>query len=159
MSEDLKAAAEETFRLFDPDGDGLKLKDLGTVLRSLGLNVPAASLQELVKDFSSKRGLTALSFEDFQECVEKARQGSDKSAGVARGDLDGLRDGMQHFLCGKKGASEGLVRVADLVRLMQRMGDALTDEEADDFLRDVKSNCTVSNGMVDFEEVRSWVLS
>lgn len=54
---------EEVFKLFDQDGSGIKIKEIGTVLRSLGLAASEAQLREFRSEAEKKaRGSSLVMF-------------------------------------------------------------------------------------------------
>jgi calmodulin len=60
-----------TFSLFDKDGDGtISIKDLGTVMRSLGQNPSDAELQDMIDRVDSD-GDGALNFSEFLTMLVK----------------------------------------------------------------------------------------
>ena len=49
-------SVEEVYKLFDTEGDGLRIKDIGTVLHSLGLSPSLQLLEEFVEDAKRRDG-------------------------------------------------------------------------------------------------------
>ena len=51
------------------------------------------------------------------------------------------------------------IHVKDLTRLVRRMGDRFTEEEVEDFERELKAQCIVENGRIDFADLKKMVMA
>jgi len=189
---------QEVYNLFDTDSEGLKPKDLGTLMRSLGFNVSQHLLDAMIAECLARTAkkvadgtsghLTPghIDYNDFRTvCVERAASDQkDALAGTtqANADLNGLRNGLNHFhifASGKRGtdsksrfrtlppsvskpnfsdAESAPILISDLVKALQSVGDRLTEEEVEDFVKDIKANCVVKDGKVKFGDLRQWVV-
>lgn len=49
-------SVEEVYKLFDTEGDGVKIRDIGTVLHSLGLSPSSQLLEEIIADAKRRDG-------------------------------------------------------------------------------------------------------
>merc|ERR1712224_723896 len=84
LTEEQIAEFREAFRLFDVDGQGIiKTKDLGTVMRSLGMNPTEAELRDIINevdaDGTSETRTGVIDFPEF--LVIMARKMKDADAG------------------------------------------------------------------------------
>lgn len=78
MTEEQIAEYKEAFSLFDKDGDGtITTKELGTVMRSLGLNPTEAELQDMVNEVDAD-GNGNIDFTEFLTMVRGERMRASK---------------------------------------------------------------------------------
>ena len=61
---------QEVFKLFDQDGSGIKIKEIGTVMRSLGLAASEAQLREFRTEAEQKDS-AFVQFPDFLSYVKR----------------------------------------------------------------------------------------
>ncbi|CAD7944083.1 unnamed protein product [Amoebophrya sp. A120] len=153
----------EVFKVFDPDGEGIRIKDIGTVIRATGLNPPATFVSECVKD-ANQNSLDTCSFELFMKYVDQAKRLPSELAdkGKLNADLDGLKNGIVHFYdkvfpSATKLSSKVDVKMANLAHVLTRLGDKLTEEEMDEFTREIRNSCAIENNRVDWADLKKVV--
>ncbi|KAF4668780.1 Calcium binding protein [Perkinsus olseni] len=145
LSSDQIAEAKEAFSMFDRESEGeIPVDELSTVLRSLGYNCPAATLQQMIVD-ADPQETGKISEETFLRQVSRAEHESIQSSATAA-QLEGLRDGTRFFFGGK---SSGEIRrmneegddtmpIDDLLYMLKAMGEKLSDEEAAELAREIR---------------------
>lgn len=68
---------KEAFSLFDKDGDGnIDVKELGTVMRSLGQNPTDAELRDMINEVDTD-GNGSIDFEEFLQMMAKKMNDKD----------------------------------------------------------------------------------
>mmetsp|Transcript_93877 Transcript_93877/g.265187 ORF Transcript_93877/g.265187 Transcript_93877/m.265187 type:complete len:164 (+) Transcript_93877:102-593(+) len=149
-------AVQEVFKLFDPDGSGIKIKEIGTVMRSLGLATSEAQTQEFVSQ-ALKKDKNFVQFPDFLGYVREAQTFDAANSGDVTKDLMGLKDGVLHFfekLSPKqlRDAPTEMVKIADLKHVLSAAGEKMSEEEIEDMAREIRTCCQVEDGRVKFED-------
>eukprot|EP00933_Yihiella_yeosuensis_P062620 TRINITY_DN655_c1_g1_i2.p1 TRINITY_DN655_c1_g1~~TRINITY_DN655_c1_g1_i2.p1 ORF type:complete len:179 (-),score=44.84 TRINITY_DN655_c1_g1_i2:134-622(-) len=146
----------EVFKLFDQDGGGIKIKEIGTVMRSLGLAVQEAQLQTFRAE-AAQQDPNYVQWALFKEFVKKAETMEASTAVDVVKNTAGLKDGILHFF--DKLPSKQIresppdnVKIADLKHLLSSCGDKMTEEEIEDMAREIRANCKTQDGRVDFED-------
>eukprot|EP00178_Gracilaria_changii_P001768 TRINITY_DN12475_c0_g1_i1.p1 TRINITY_DN12475_c0_g1~~TRINITY_DN12475_c0_g1_i1.p1 ORF type:complete len:151 (+),score=49.16 TRINITY_DN12475_c0_g1_i1:60-512(+) len=129
---------KEAFSLFDRDGDGkITTKELGTVMRSLGLNPTESQLKEINHDIdTNKKG--QIDFEEFKELMIKGK----KEATISEEDII---DAFKVF--DKNG--NGTISAAELRHVMSNIGEKLSDEEVEEMLREADVD---PEGQINYED-------
>merc|ERR1712107_801898 len=88
---------KEVFKLFDQDGQGIKIKEIGTVLRSLGLATTEAQLKNYVAE-ATKKDKNYVQFNDFLVYVrEQQKVEAQQSTGDIASEMQGMKTGILHF--------------------------------------------------------------
>eukprot|EP00929_Paragymnodinium_shiwhaense_P121437 TRINITY_DN93667_c0_g1_i1.p1 TRINITY_DN93667_c0_g1~~TRINITY_DN93667_c0_g1_i1.p1 ORF type:complete len:162 (-),score=67.51 TRINITY_DN93667_c0_g1_i1:338-823(-) len=147
---------KEVFKLFDQDGSGIKIKEIGTVLRSLGLSAKEASLR-LYSEDAQKKDKNFVQFGDFMNYVKQAQtEETDNVIDVAK-ELEGMKLGIHHFfdkLPAKqiRDSPPEMVKIADLKHLLSSVGEKMTEEECEDMAREIRNVCKVEDGKVKFAD-------
>jgi len=119
MSED---KIKETFDLFDRDGDGkISTKEVGTVLRALGLTPTEGEVANIIKDISEE----AINFDFFKDIFVQNKREVDSEKE--------LTDAFSVF--DKEGTGE--LNTNDLRNALTTMGESLPEEEVDNVLKQV----------------------
>eukprot|EP00435_Cladocopium_sp_Y103_P039379 s385_g10.t1 len=122
---------EEVFKLFDQDGSGIKIKEIGTVMRSLGLAASEAQLREFRAE-AEKKDQTYVQFPDFLGYVKRMEKvEATKSVDVAK-EMEGMKIGLLHFfdkLTTKQLRESPLptIKIADLKHIMSSVGEKMTE--------------------------------
>ncbi|EER07450.1 Squidulin, putative [Perkinsus marinus ATCC 50983] len=161
LSTDQIAEAKEAFSMFDRESEGeIPVEELSTVLRSLGYNCTAATLQQMIIDADPEetgkvRSLPSLRHEimvavqisenTFLRQVSRAEHESIQSSATAA-QLEGLRDGTRFFFDGKSpGDIIKLNEMGDdsipsdgLLYVLKNIGEKLSDEEAAELGREIR---------------------
>lgn len=146
----------EVFKLFDQDGSGIKIKEIGTVMRSLGIAASEAQLREFAVEAAKKDG-TYVQFPDFMSYVKRAQTvEADKHVDVAK-EMQGMKVGLLHFFdkMSQKQIRESppeTVKINDLKHLLSSVGEKMTEEELEEFARELRGSCRIQDGRVDFDD-------
>ena len=115
---------KEAFSLFDKDGDGsISTAELGTVLRSLGVNPTASELQEMLNEVDADSSGTVDFPEFLTMCVRTMK------------DTDSEEDLMQAFAVFDK-EGRGVVSADELKHVMSQLGERLTDKELEEMMEE-----------------------
>lgn len=158
---------KEVFKLFDQEGGNtIKIREIGTVMRSLGLSPPEQALKEMRNEarkadtYSTER----VNYDLFLAFVKRAQDLSSKEDVDANKELKGMKMGMLHFM--DKIPSKQLhenppesVKVTDLRHIMATMGEKFSEEELEEFMKDVRANCEVVDGRVNFDEFVKMIMT
>ncbi|UYV73634.1 CALM1 [Cordylochernes scorpioides] len=124
--------AREVFAFFDTESQGtIAVRDLGKALRTFGLNPTQAKVDGLILEMESRN---RLSFEEFAEVAA--------SVAKEEGDVESqLRQAFSAFDHGGR----GYLRAAELRHILTSLGDKLTAQEADEFIReaDIEGDGTI----------------
>jgi len=128
----------DCFNLYDRDGSGkISCKELGTVVRSLGLN---PTDQDVDKVASTLIKGNSFSFDDLCRAMSKLKS-------EPRFEEEDIRDAFKVF----DRDGNGFVNAAELRHVMTNLGEKLTDEEVDEMIRGVNVD---TDGHVNYED---WV--
>lgn len=128
---------KECFSLFDKDGDGkIQAQELGTVVRSLGLNPTEAEVQDIIRNLI--RGGT-FGFPELLQVVASLLSG-------ARTSEDEIREAFKVF----DRDGNGYVNAAELKHVMTNLGEKLTDSEVDEMIREIDVE---GDGQINYEEL------
>ncbi|KAL9657491.1 hypothetical protein ABK040_016757 [Willaertia magna] len=133
---------KEAFSLFDSDGDGAILaKELGTVMRALGLNPSQNELDEMIKSVDGKEnggnGNGTIDFKEFLVLMQKKMNDNESEDEVVEAFKVFDRD------------NDGVISAAELRHILTSMGEKLNEEEAEDFIREAD---TQGDGQIKFAE-------
>mmetsp|Transcript_27882 Transcript_27882/g.61571 ORF Transcript_27882/g.61571 Transcript_27882/m.61571 type:complete len:164 (-) Transcript_27882:152-643(-) len=146
----------EVFKLFDQDGSGIKIKEIGTVMRSLGIAASEAQLREFQAE-ASKKDPIYVQFPDFNSYVTRAQiVEADKHVDVAK-EMHGMKVGLLSFFdkMSQKQIREkppADVKINDLKHLLGSVGEKMTEEELEEFARELRGSCRIQDGRVDFDD-------
>mmetsp|Transcript_7112 Transcript_7112/g.15342 ORF Transcript_7112/g.15342 Transcript_7112/m.15342 type:complete len:165 (+) Transcript_7112:79-573(+) len=147
---------EEVFRLFDQDGSGAKVKEIGTIMRSLGLGTSEADVQEFMAE-AAKKDKNFVQFADFLVFVKRAQSTeTDHPVDVAK-EMAGMKLGILHFfdkLNPKqiRDSAPDSVKIVDLKHILAAVGEKMSEEEIEEMAREIRTCCKVSDGRVDFSD-------
>lgn len=135
MSADLK----DGFCLFDKKGDGkIGAKDVGTVLRSLGLNPTEAKVNDVLSELGG--GEVRITFEEFMPIYNDCN-GTNPS-GTEADFVEGLK------VFDKEGG--GNITASELRHVLTTLGEKLTDEDVDQLLQNLNIREDGSVNCADF---------
>jgi len=127
----------EAFSVFDKDGDGtISEKELGTVMRALGLNPTEEELTQMVKEVDQD-GNGEVDFDEF--CAMMIRRMEDE---------DGDEEILEAFQVIDRDG-DGFITEADLKDLLATLGEKVTEEEIADMIKEVDMD---GDGKVSYEE-------
>jgi calmodulin len=128
---------KEVFDLFDKDRDGtINLKELGDVLRTLGANPTHQELEMIFKETDIDNS-GKLEFEEFMELFKNKIS----FPGLEEDLIEAFR------LFDREGS--GTVSVTEFKHVMTTLGDALSDEEAEELLRKADID---EKGLINYDE-------
>mmetsp|Transcript_4685 Transcript_4685/g.7624 ORF Transcript_4685/g.7624 Transcript_4685/m.7624 type:complete len:163 (+) Transcript_4685:107-595(+) len=145
--------ADEVFKLFDQEGTGIKIKEMGTVMRSLGVAASEAQLKEFQAE-ALKKDKSYIQFGDFYSMVTRAQT---VEAPWDAEKMGGMKVGLLHFF-DKLPAKDirekppATVKINDLKHLLGSCGEKLHEEEIEELARTIRANCRTEDGRVDFED-------
>ena len=126
MTDEQIAEFKEAFSLFDRNGDGkITTTELGTVMRSLGLNPTQAELQSMINEVDVD-GNGTVDFPEFLSLM--AREMKDT-------DIDEDEELIEAFKVFDRDGS-GMISAAELRHVMTNYGEKLTDEDVDEMIVD-----------------------
>lgn len=136
---------KEAFDEFDKDGSGtITTKELLPVLRSIGQNPTEDEILGLVIEYDVN-GDGTIDFDEFIEMMTKHTQETvDQTAEMREAFKIFDRDG------------NGYIDFAELKTVITRMGEPLTDKEADEIFKQADSN---GDGKLDYDEFVQMMLS
>lgn len=113
------------FEMFDTDGDGsISVKELESIMKSLGHNLTEVELLDLVKEFDFD-GNGEIDYEEFQALAKKCFPN-----GAANPSTDELKE---IFKLADKD-EKGYITANELRELFGLMGETATDEDIDDMI-------------------------
>ncbi|XP_046582461.1 calmodulin-like isoform X1 [Haliotis rubra] len=128
---------KQCFAHMDKDGDGMiTTKELGIVMRSLGQNPTEAELQDMINEVDAD-GKNQVTFPSFLNVMAKRPKVVDTEQDIL--DIFKTMDRDQN----------GFISAAELRYTLTSMGDMLSDEEADELIRQADID---GSGMIDYED-------
>ena len=128
LQEEKVTECKEVFDLFDKDKDGsITTKELGDVMRALGANPTQAELQEMINEVDQD-GSGKIEFKEFLDLFAKKMKDPDKIF-----DKDG----------------NGVISANELRHVMTTLGERLTEEEADEMIREADID---GDGFINYHE-------
>lgn len=131
-----KEQIEDVFNLFDKKKQGFLEKDqFGQVVRALGKNPTAAQLEQILKDIGNDKIDKTIVANTVRDKSLKNPLEQEKAMRDAFQALD--RDG------------RGTIQATELRQILGNLGDALSAQEVNALMREVKSG---SDGGVDYNE-------
>ncbi|KAI0244604.1 Calmodulin-2, partial [Massospora cicadina] len=144
LTEEQVAEFKEAFSLFDRDGDGsITVKELGTVMRSLGQNPTEAELQALINDIDTD-GNGTVDFAEFLTLMARNMKNADSE--------EEIREAFKVF----DKDNNGYISAAELRHVMTNLGEKLTDKEAEEMIREADADC---DGQINYEEFVKMLVS
>ena len=137
LNEEQLAKIKTAFSLFDKDGDGIiTVKDLGTVMQSLGEHLTEAELQDLI-DKVDAHGNGVVDFSDFRTMMAQKMQDADSEEEIRQAFRVFDRNG------------NGFISPDEFRYVMTSLGEKLTDEEFDQMFTDADLD---GDGQINYEE-------
>ena len=125
------------FSLFDKERDGtISTRDLGTVMRALGQTPLEFELQDMVKEVVPDCNGT-INFSEFLTILTRIMKDANPE--------EEMRDAFRVF--DKDG--NGFISAAELKIVMTKLGEKLTDEEAEEMIRGADVD---GDGQINYEE-------
>jgi calmodulin len=111
-------------------------KELGTVMRSLGQNPTEAELHDMINDVDAD-GSGTVDFPEFLTLMARNMKNADSE--------EEIREAFKVF--DKDG--NGYISAAELRHVMTNLGEKLTDEEADEMIREADVD---GDGQINYDE-------
>eukprot|EP01122_Echinamoeba_exundans_P006050 TRINITY_DN1631_c0_g1_i1.p1 TRINITY_DN1631_c0_g1~~TRINITY_DN1631_c0_g1_i1.p1 ORF type:complete len:150 (+),score=55.97 TRINITY_DN1631_c0_g1_i1:33-482(+) len=137
LTEEAIAEFKEAFSLFDKDGDGtITVKELGTVMRSLGQNPTEAELQQMIREVDTDNN-GEIDFPEFLSMMAKQMKNEDTEEEIREAFRVFDRDG------------HGVINASELRHVLTTLGEKLTNEEVEDMLKEADTN---GDGLINYEE-------
>ena len=135
LTEEQINECRDTFKMFDKDGDGtITAKELGVVMRQLGLNPSEEELNDMIKEVD-ENGDGEINFSEFLAIMAHKMKDADTETGT-----------LEAFRVFDKERT-GFLPKAELKSILVSMGETMTDEEAEDLLLEAPAN---SDGNIDY---------
>merc|ERR1712013_427951 len=137
LTEEQIAEFKEAFSLFDRDNDGtITTKELGTVMRSLGQTPTEQELQDMIHEVDTD-GNGTIDFPEFLQMMAKKMKDTDSEEEIIEAFRVFDKDG------------NGFISAQELRHVMTSLGEKLTDDEADEMIREADLN---GDGQIDYQE-------
>lgn len=137
LTQEQIAEFREAFKIFDKDGDGrITVKELGTVMKSLGQYPSQRELEEMVAEVDTD-GNKTVEFSEFldmmaKQLVEKAIEDEVKEA-FAAFDKD----------------KDGKITAQELIHIMKNIGEPLPQADIDEMIEEADIN---KDGNIDYAD-------
>ena len=136
-TEEYMAEFKIAFGLFDKDGDGvISMKELGTVMRSLGQNPTEQELQDMINEVDSD-GTGTIDFPEFLAFLARKMKDSDTEEELIEAFKVFDTDGNE------------LISAAELKQVMESVGEMLDDNEIEEMIKEADLD---GDGHINYEE-------
>jgi calmodulin len=113
---------KNAFNLFDKEGSGtITFKEVGTVMRSLGLNPMESEIQEILRDFDTGNG--TIDFPEFLTIMANKIK-----------DIDTEEELISAFKTFDKNG-KGTISMKEFRRVCTTLGEKVTDGEIDELIK------------------------
>nr|GMD80911.1 calmodulin-like protein 8 [Ipomoea batatas] len=137
LNEDQIMEFQEAFSLFDKDGDGsITVEELATVIRSLDQNPTEEELQEMMNDVDTGNN-GAIEFKEFLNALSKRMEDTYSE--------EELKEAFKVF----DKDQNGYISANELRNVMISLGEKLTEEEADQMIREADLD---GDGQVNYDD-------
>ena len=134
------AEYKEAFQIFDKHGEGvINSKELGTIMRSLGLSPSDEDLKEIIDSFDNDKNNNMIDFNSF--LIIMARR---------KNDIDKEEDLLEAFRVFDK-ENNGKISARELRYVMMSSGEDLNENAIEDMIHEV------SSGQEDFIDYHKFV--
>lgn len=144
LTEEQKANFKDAFSLFDKDRDGIiTTKELGTVMRCLGLNPTEAQLLDLI-DVEDPNHKGTIDFAQFCKIMDERQH-----------DKVSEKEIVEAFRVFDKDGT-GKITVAELRHIMGNLGEKLTEQEVEDMVQQAD---VAADGTIQYEQYVKMMLS
>ncbi|KAL6146773.1 hypothetical protein ACLB2K_057450 [Fragaria x ananassa] len=137
LSEEQIAEFQEAFCLFDKDGDGcITIEELATAIKSVDQNPTAEELQSMINEVDID-GNGTIEFGEFLNVMVRKMKENDAD--------EELKEAFKVF----DKDQDGYISPNELRNVMINLGERLTDEEAEQMIREADLD---GDGLVNYEE-------
>jgi calmodulin len=128
LTEEQIAEFKEAFSLFDKDGDGtITIKELETVMRSLGQNPTEAELADMINEVDAD-GNGTIDFPEFLTMMARRMK-----------VIDYEEELLEVFKVFDKDGN-GFISAAELRHIMMNLGGKVSEEKVDEMMREADIN-------------------
>lgn len=128
---------KEAFAMYDLDGNGvITTRELGSVMRTLGLNPTEAEILNFIKEVDTDNSGT-ISLKEFSVLM----------AGKLK-NIDTEEDIIEAFKVFDV-ANKGYITVHEMRHVMTNLGEKLTEQEIDDMMREADSD---GDGIINYQD-------
>ncbi|KAL6132550.1 hypothetical protein ACLB2K_064791 [Fragaria x ananassa] len=143
LSEEQVAEFQEAFCLFDKDGDGcITIEELATAIKSVDQNPTAEELQSMINEVDID-GNGTIEFGEFLNVMVRKMKENDAD--------EELKEAFKVF----DKDQDGYISPNELRNVMINLGEKLTDEEAEQMIREADLD---GDGLVNYEEFVTMML-
>jgi calmodulin len=137
LTEEQIAEFKEAFLIFDKDGDGsISIKELATVMRSLGQSPTEQELQNMI-DEVDEDGIGTIDFKEFLGLMAKKMEDKDSENDLVDAfkgfDIDG----------------NCFISALELKYVLANTGEKLSEEEIEEIIRETDTD---GDGFIDYRE-------
>lgn len=137
LTEEQIAEFKEAFQIFDKNGDGsITVKELGTVMRSLGQNPSDEEIQKMINEVDEDKSGT-IDFNEFLGLMAKKMKESNTEDDLLEAFKVFDRDG------------NGKISAHELRYVMMSSGEELTEADIADIIQSADSD---GDGYIDYQE-------
>ena len=144
LTEEQIIECHEAFNLFDKNGDKtISTKELGIVMRLLGIDPTEAELQEMINEVDTDHNET-IEFSQFINLMARKIK-----------DVDSEEELIAAFKVFDKDGS-GYISSTELRHIMTNLGEKLADEEADEMIREADVN---NEGRINYEDFAKYIMA
>ena len=139
------AEYKEAFQIFDKHGEGaISTKELGTIMRSLGLNPSDEDLKEIIDSFDNEKNNNLIDFNSF--LVIRAKR---------KNDIDKEEDLIDAFRVFDK-ENNGKISARELRYVMMSSGEDLNENDIEEMIREAS---TENDDFIDYYKFVKLMLS
>ena len=122
------AEYKEAFQIFDKHGEGfISSKELGTIMRSLGLNPSDEDLKEITDSFDNEKNNNLIDFNSFLIIMAKRKN-----------DIDQEEELLEAFRVFDK-ENNGKISARELRYVMMSSGEDLNENDIEDMIHEAKT--------------------
>ena len=123
------AEYKEAFQIFDRHGEGaISSKELGTIMRSLGLNPSDEDLKEISESFDNEKNNNLIDFNSFLIIMAKRKN-----------DIDKEEDLLEAFRVFDK-ENNGKISARELRYVMMSSGEDLNENDIEDMIHEASTD-------------------
>ena len=139
------AEYKEAFQIFDKHGEGaISSKELGTIMRSLGLNPSDEDLKEIIDSFDNEKNNNLIDFNSFLVIMAKRKN-----------DIDKEEDLIDAFRVFDK-ENNGKISARELRYVMMSSGEDLNENDIEEMIREAS---TENDDFIDYYKFVKLMLS
>jgi len=104
-----------------------------------------------------KKDPAYVQFADFLGYVKRAEKVEATKSGDVAKDMQGMKVGLLHFFDKMptkqiRDSPPDTVKIADIKHLLSSVGEKMTEEEIEEMARELRANCQIQDGRVNFDD-------